>query len=137
MFHIERDHDGTLHFAGRLDASQSDNARSILDGVDESATADFSKLEYISSAGIGVILGTYKRLLDSGHALRIVNVTPRIANVFRYAGLSTLLGIESDSIRPSRMRCVRTAASSRSPRCLGNTRATLTSPTPCPARPTR
>jgi len=94
MFDITTGEDGTLHFAGRLDASHSKEALEKLNDVAASAIADFSKLDYISSAGIGVILGTFKRLSDAGHTLRITNVTPRIATVFRYAGLTDVLGIE-------------------------------------------
>ncbi len=41
------------------------------------------------------------------------------------------------SMSPCSMRRTTTAASSRSPRCLGNTLARLGTPTWCPARPTR
>jgi stage II sporulation protein AA (anti-sigma F factor antagonist) len=94
MFDIRIGEDGTLHFSGRLDASQSKAALDVLSEVDRPASADFSNLAYISSAGIGVILGTFKRLSDSGHSFRIINATPRITTVFRYAGLTDILGIE-------------------------------------------
>ncbi len=50
---------------------------------------------------------------------------------------SGLSGTTSGSMSPARIRSLTTAASSRSPRCLGKIRPTLTSPTAWPARPTR
>ena len=50
---------------------------------------------------------------------------------------SALRGTTVGSIRPSCMRRATTAHSSRSPRNLGKMRPTLTSSTPCPARPMR
>lgn len=94
VFDIKSGDDGTVHLSGRLDAAQAGKAMDVLGRIERSAKVDFSNLQYISSAGIGVILGTYKRLLDAGHSFRIVNVPPRIATVFRYAGLASILGIE-------------------------------------------
>jgi len=50
---------------------------------------------------------------------------------------SALRGTTVGSIRPSCMRFATTAHSSRSPRNFGKIRPTLTSSTPCPARPMR
>ena len=66
----------------------------FLDGVQGSIVADLSDLEYISSAGLGVILHTYKRLRRQGHELRLVNLVPRVRSIFEYAGFDRLLQIE-------------------------------------------
>jgi anti-sigma B factor antagonist len=94
MFEITVEKQGTVHISGRLDASQIDVAESELATVLQSTVLDFTGLEYISSAGIGVILKTYKRLNDSGFSLRLVNMSQRIRNVFEYAGLDRVLTIE-------------------------------------------
>jgi anti-sigma B factor antagonist len=94
MFEIEVGDDGVITLAGRLDASQEDKATSALKTVDRSATLDFAGLDYISSAGIGVIIETYKRLHGGGHTLRLIHMNPRVRNVFAYAGLDKLLKIE-------------------------------------------
>ena len=57
-------------------------------------------LEYIASDGIGVILATYKRLDDHGGTLTMTKVNPLITQVFRYAGLATLFGIDLDNAKP-------------------------------------
>lgn len=94
MFDITVDQQGTVRVSGRLDASQVERAENELAKVNGSAVVDFAKLEYISSAGIGVILKTYKRLHDAGLSLRLVNMSRRIRNVFEYAGLDRVLTIE-------------------------------------------
>ncbi len=93
MFRVEPGPEGTLRLVGRLDAAEADGARAALSGVDRPLTADCAALDYISSAGLGVVMETYKRLHARGHALRLVNVSPHIRNVFRYVGLDRVIEI--------------------------------------------
>lgn len=94
MFDIETVGEGRVRLVGRLDASQTEKAAVALTGLRGPLTADCSALEYISSAGIGVLLETYKRLHDAGHTLTLAHLSPRIRNVFVYAGLDRVLRIE-------------------------------------------
>lgn len=94
MFEVRFDGEDRVRLVGRLDASQADAAILALRRLTGEAVADLSELEYISSAGIGVILQTYKRLHESGHTLLLTNLSPRIRNVFGYAGLDRVLRIE-------------------------------------------
>ena len=94
MFDIQVEAGGQVKVSGRLDAAESDRASSVFRGLSGPVTVDCSGLDYISSAGIAVIMDTYKRVNGAGHVLRLVNLTPRVKNVFRYAGLDGLLGIE-------------------------------------------
>ena len=93
MFEI-RVEGGVVRLKGRLDASQSDQAQRVLRGIDGSVSLDCSELDYISSAGIGVIIETYRRLHTSGHTLKLVRLLPRVRNIFAYAGLDRILTIE-------------------------------------------
>ncbi len=94
MFDLEIAGDGTLRLTGRLDAVAAEAARPAFVALDGAVTVDCSGLEYISSAGIAVLLETYKRLLASGHELKLVRMQPRVRNIFAYAGLDRLLHIE-------------------------------------------
>ena len=94
MFEARFESDEKVRLVGRLDAAQADAAEAALRRLTGAAVADFSELDYISSAGLGVILLTYKRLHSSGHTLRLVNLNPRVRNVFGYAGLDRVLRIE-------------------------------------------
>ncbi len=93
MFDIQVDDEGTVRLSGRLDASQTDRAHAVLAELTRNVTADCSALEYISSAGLGIIIVTHKRLLASGHSLKLVNLQPRVRNVFAYAGLDKFLAL--------------------------------------------
>ncbi len=94
MFEIRVEGDGVVRLKGRLDASQSDQAQRVLRTVDRPLSLDCSELDYISSAGIGVIIETYRRLHAAGHTLKLVHLLPRVRNIFTYAGLDRLLTIE-------------------------------------------
>ena len=93
MFEIRSGGEQTLRLIGRLDASAAPEAMAFLLKIDYSMTADCGELDYISSAGLGVIAETYKRLHGIGLHLRLVNVPPRIRTVFRYAGLDQVIEI--------------------------------------------
>ena len=95
MFDIDFGNDGEIRCSGRLDAAQCDKALSFLDGISDARTLDFAALEYISSAGLGILLKTQKRLAESGAALRIINVNNHIHDVFRYSGFNAIFEIEA------------------------------------------
>lgn len=95
MFEIGFDDDGIVMCSGRLDAAQCDKAQSFMDKIAETRTLDFSRLEYISSAGLGILLKTQKRLAESGAALKIINVNNHIYDVFRYSGFNAIFDIKA------------------------------------------
>ena len=90
MFLIEQ-HEHAIVISGRFDASQKEKAQSVLEHIDGPATLDFAGLDYISSAGIGLILQLNVRLAKKSHRLRITNAKPYVRNVFHYAGLDQLM----------------------------------------------
>lgn len=94
MLAIEYGQDGSVVIAGRLDAAQAAAAQSFLDQVAGTVTLDCSRLEYISSAGLGVLLKTQKRLFASAGKIRLSGVQPHLMDVFVYSGLDQLFEIE-------------------------------------------
>ncbi len=95
MFDIQYDDKGIIVCSGRLDAAQCEKGQTFMDEVSASSTLDFSQLEYISSAGLGILLKTQKRLVDSGAALKIINVNNHIYDVFHYSGFHTIFDIKA------------------------------------------
>ena len=95
MFEIGFGEQGVVIVAGRLDAAQTDTAQEFLDQLSGPSILDFSGLEYVSSAGLGVLLRTQKRLVSGGGGLRLVNVNPHIHNIFRYSGFDHIFEIEA------------------------------------------
>jgi anti-anti-sigma factor len=81
-------------FTGRLDAAQSAKAQAFLDALADPGPIDMSGLEYISSAGLGVLLRTHKRLMASGGKLHLVMVGNHINDIFKYSGFDKLFDIQ-------------------------------------------
>jgi anti-anti-sigma factor len=80
--------------AGRLDAAQAPAAQAFLDRVQGTVTLDCAGLEYVSSAGLGVLLKTQKRLMAGAGKLRLVGVRPQLRDIFVYSGFDKLFEIE-------------------------------------------
>ena len=85
---------GAVVITGRLDAAQAGVAQSFLDTTNGQVTLDCSGLEYISSAGLGVLLKTQKRLLASSGKLRLTGVNRHLLDIFRYSGFDQIFEIE-------------------------------------------
>ena len=94
MFEVRSRADGSAELVGRLDASEVDAARKSLDALAGPLVLDCSRLDYVSSAGIGLLMETHKRLLRSGQKLALRNLLQRVRNVFIYAGLDRVLTLE-------------------------------------------
>ena len=95
MFEIEYGNGGEVLCRGRLDAAQCEKAEAFMSGLEGASTLDFNELEYISSAGLGILLKTQKRLAGSGAGLKIINVNNHIHDVFRYSGFHAIFDIEA------------------------------------------
>ena len=93
MLEIRFADDGRIHMIGKLDASQSQKASEALGRINESIVLDLSELNYISSAGLGVLIAVSQRLTKEGKTLKLVNVNDHIRNIFHYARLETLFDI--------------------------------------------
>jgi len=93
MFEITRDEHGKISLNGRLDASQVDKARTEFDRVTESCEVDFAELSYISSAGLGLLFSTQKKLVDTGGGLTLINLSPHIREIFQIAGFDNIFEI--------------------------------------------
>jgi anti-anti-sigma factor len=93
MLTIERGANGEVVVSGRLDAAQSEAAQSFLDALDGLVTLDCARLDYISSAGLGVLLKTQKRLMGSAGKLRLIGVNRHLQDIFLYSGFDQIFEI--------------------------------------------
>ena len=86
----------TLAPEGRLDTITSPELekalKESLDGVSE-LTLDFEKLDYISSAGLRVLLTAQKTMNRQG-SMKIVHVCETIMEIFEVTGFLDILTIE-------------------------------------------
>jgi anti-sigma B factor antagonist len=95
MFEISFSEDGQVAMKGRLDAAQADRAQEFLDALAGPCVLDMGQLEYISSAGLGVLLKTHKRMLAGSEGLALANVNSHINDIFRYSGFDKLFKINT------------------------------------------
>ena len=86
----------TLALEGRLDTMTSPDLEAELNkslaGAD-SLTLDLSKLDYISSAGLRVLLSAHK-LMSARGGLKVTNVNEIVREVFEVTGFADILTIE-------------------------------------------
>jgi anti-sigma B factor antagonist len=94
MFSIARGEQGEIILGGRFDASRVDEANALFDRLTATTRVNFSGLEYISSAGLGVLLKTQKRLAGTGQVLILYNMNKLIRDVFRIARFDVIFKIE-------------------------------------------
>ena len=95
MFEIQRGPDGEVQLIGRLDAAQCEAALRLLDGAPPPQVVDLARLDYISSAGLGVLLKTQKRAVAAGKGLRLINPNKHIYDILRYAGFDRIFDVAS------------------------------------------
>ena len=86
----------TLALSGRLDTNTSPQLEAQLKqsvgGVKE-LIFDFSEVEYISSAGLRVLLAAQKVMTRQG-SMKLIGVSAEVMEVFEITGFSDILTIE-------------------------------------------
>ena len=92
---VERDFElVTLGISGRLDTTTAPNLETVINELSadtKELVFDMSELEYISSAGIRVILGAYKKMNSNNGMMRIEKAQDIVREVFEMTGLSEML----------------------------------------------
>ena len=86
----------TLALEGRLDTITAPELEQALKESLDSAQElimDFSKLDYISSAGLRVLLSAHKTMRTKG-GMKVVNVNEIVKEVFDVTGFADILDIE-------------------------------------------
>ena len=99
MLNIEKKKNGAkleLALTGRLDTTTAPELekelKASLDGVDE-LVFDMASLEYISSAGLRVLLSAQKIMNKQG-TMKVLHVNETIMEIFEVTGFSDILAIE-------------------------------------------
>ena len=86
----------TIALEGRLDTTTAPELEQALkESMDAAAalTLDFSKLDYISSAGLRVLLSAHKAMAKKG-GMKVINVNEIVREVFDVTGFGDILTIE-------------------------------------------
>ena len=86
----------TVYLEGRLDTTTApqleESMKESINGVTE-LVMDFEKLEYISSAGLRVLLSCQKIMSKQG-SMKVINVSDLIKEIFEVTGFIDILTIE-------------------------------------------
>ena len=95
---VERDFElVTLEITGRLDTTTAPNLEAVINKLSKNIKElvfDMAELEYISSAGIRVLLGAYKKMNLHQGLMRIEKPNDTVYDVFEMTGLLQMLGQE-------------------------------------------
>lgn len=86
----------TIEVGGRLDTITAPVLeKTVDDNIDgiESLILDFKGLEYISSAGLRVLLGTQKKMKNRG-SMKLTSVCQEVMEVLEMTGFADILVIE-------------------------------------------
>ena len=85
-----------ISLEGRLDTMTAPELEAELNqslGSVDSLTLDFSKLEYISSAGLRVLLSAHKAMSSKG-GMKVTKLNEIVQEVFEVTGFADILNIE-------------------------------------------
>ena len=86
----------TVRLDGRLDTESAPELEEALTGVlseAETLTFDLADTEYVSSAGLRVLVKARKRMPYKGE-MKVINANELVREVFSVTGLDELLGAE-------------------------------------------
>ena len=99
MLNINKNLNGetlTVTLEGRLDTTTApqleESLRESMDGIKE-LILDFQDLEYISSAGLRVLLSAQKNMAKQG-SMKLIHVSDVIMEIFEVTGFVDILTIE-------------------------------------------
>lgn len=95
--HMKRNAEETvIEIAGRLDTTTAPALdKTIQENIDSTKTLvlDLKELEYVSSAGLRVLLGAQKKMQQIG-SMKLKNVCESVMEVFEMTGFADILVIE-------------------------------------------
>jgi anti-sigma B factor antagonist len=88
-----------ISFEGNLDTGTSPEAESKINELiaagKQKLLVNFEQLNFISSAGLRVLLATVKKLNASGGDLRICSLNATVQEVFDISGFVTILNVKN------------------------------------------
>ena len=87
----------SLDLVGEVDVYTAPLLRqAIMDQVEAGTKhllIDLTKVEYLDSTGLGILIGGVKRLKEQGGTLRLVGPSARITRIFEITGLNRIFDV--------------------------------------------
>ena len=95
MFQVEYIGDTqTLILSGTFDTSKAEKVKEVLENVENSITVDMSGLDFICSAGVGIMVMTYRKLKEKGEDIYLINLNEHIKKVYKVSLLDKVFNIQ-------------------------------------------
>src|SRR6266404_5028570 len=95
-----------LHLKGRFDANWADHVGNAIESAIRAGhhqiDLDLAQVDYLSSAGIRVLLKYFKQLKTAHGALRVVRTTEAILSVLQLSGIAGLLVAGGETPQPAK-----------------------------------
>ena len=96
LTHEKNGTDLTVYLSGEMNTLTAPELSALLekelDGV-QKLILDFTECDYVSSAGLRVLLTTYKQMKAAGGSMELINVGPMFKEVLLNTGLDAVFGI--------------------------------------------
>ncbi len=87
----------TVHVSGEVNTQTAPELANLLNeelpGV-QALMLDFAECDYVSSAGLRVLLNTYKQMSASGGFMNLDNVGESLLDVLQNTGLDVVFGVQ-------------------------------------------
>lgn len=86
-----------LKLSGRLETSTAPKLQEVVEKELEEVTElrlDMKKLEYVSSAGLRVLLAASKKMKAKNAVMTVYNVNEEVMEVFKITGFNEILSIQ-------------------------------------------
>lgn len=83
----EIDHHSAAEMREKIDSAIETNMPSLL-------VIDFGGVSFMDSSGIGLVMGRYRNLQNSGAKLQITGASPQISKVMQLAGINRLAKLD-------------------------------------------
>ena len=85
-----------VHLSGEINAQTAPELSALLDrelpGV-QALTLDFAECDYVSSAGLRVLLATFKQMKSAGGTMSLANVGENFKDVLQNTGLDAVFDV--------------------------------------------
>lgn len=89
----------TIGMAGDLDVTTSqmfrDTVAALIESGHRDLMADLDGLDFVDSAGLGVLVGAMKRVQDHAGSFAVICDSPRTLHVLKLSGLDKALPVHS------------------------------------------
>ena len=87
----------TVYLSGEVNTQTAPELSALLDetlpGV-QALTLDFTECDYVSSAGLRILLATFKKMRAQDGAMSFANVGKGLMDVFQITGLADVFGLQ-------------------------------------------